>query len=252
MSDKPLVSVVIPLYNYARYVSDCLKSVLSQTHQNIEVIVIDDCSSDNPKKVIKPFLETDSRLQFHKNDSNRGVSFTRNRGIRMCEGSYICYIDADDMMTLKSIELRLAKLQASERIWVHGRVYDLINGKRVPDKSFHGIQKQYRSAMPKPVTRYAKSVHSQSVLVEREFFKILGMFEEDIHYGEEQDLWRRALAFGYHPEYVSDFVAVHRNHKQQTRFGKYRPRKEEWYKESERRLKIRLKNGITAENTILL
>jgi glycosyltransferase involved in cell wall biosynthesis len=248
----PKVSIVIALHNYARYVAETLRSIQKQTVKDWEVVIVDDASTDNPYPVVRPFL-SDSRFKFHSLSSNVGVSAARNIAIRRSEGSFIAFVDADDMLTKKSLALRLKALSKTKRLWVHGRVYNLKDGKLTPDTDFHNLWVEFNKQAPDPITKYSKSVHSQSVLVQREFYKKIGMFDEELRYAEEQDVWKRAVSFGYMPAYVSDFVAIYRYHKKQTRFQPgARELKKRCLKLSAERLALRLKEGINPTNTILL
>jgi glycosyltransferase involved in cell wall biosynthesis len=108
---KPKVSVIIPVYNVEKYLDHCINSILKNSYRNIEVIAVDDGSTDESGKVLKDYAQKDIRMKvIHK--SNGGVSSARNAGLDAVEGSYIMFIDADDWMEETAIE-RLVKL-ASE------------------------------------------------------------------------------------------------------------------------------------------
>lgn len=94
MNKKPLISVIVPCYNVEKYVGQCLESILSQSYENIEVLVINDGSTDNTEQMIKPFLNDDRIKYFFQN--NKGVSEARNTGLRVMKGEYICFVDSDD------------------------------------------------------------------------------------------------------------------------------------------------------------
>lgn len=100
--NKPLVSIVIPTYNYANYLPTAIKSCLQQTYGNLEIIVVDDGSTDNTTAVIEKFRE--SIRYIHQ--ANQGVSSARNRGLEEARGSFITFLDADDSFTTDSIEMR--------------------------------------------------------------------------------------------------------------------------------------------------
>lgn len=98
MSDsKQLVSVVIPAFNAESYLREAMDSVLCQSYDNIEVIIIEDCSTDNTLSLARDIEKTDSRVKVVQNDHNMGVSANRQRGIELSVGNYICWQDADDI-----------------------------------------------------------------------------------------------------------------------------------------------------------
>lgn len=107
-----LVSIVIPTYNRAHFVGETLNSVLAQTHQNWECIIVDDGSTDNTEDVIKKFLEKDKRFQFYKRPDDRvkGPNACRNYGFEKTKGDYINFFDDDDLMVTNRVELQLKNL----------------------------------------------------------------------------------------------------------------------------------------------
>ena len=90
------ISVVIPIYNVEKYLKKCLDSVINQTLKEIEIICIDDCSTDNSLSIIEQYIQFDDRIKLLKNDVNSGASYTRNKGINAANGEYIGFIDGDD------------------------------------------------------------------------------------------------------------------------------------------------------------
>ncbi len=99
MKNNPLISVIIPLYNNGNYIIDCLKSVSGQSYNNLEIIVINDGSTDNSGIQVEEYAEKEKRLRiFHQ--ENKGVSAARNKGIKNAKGSYISFIDSDDTINL--------------------------------------------------------------------------------------------------------------------------------------------------------
>lgn len=92
----PLVSVIVPNYNNARFIRECLESVVQQRYPRIEVVVCDDASTDDSVRVVSAMMQTDSRIKLICNEKNSGVSYTRHRAIEQAQGSYITTLDSDD------------------------------------------------------------------------------------------------------------------------------------------------------------
>lgn len=93
--DKPLISVIIPVYNVEEYLDECIQSIVNQTYQNLEIILIDDGSTDNSPQMCDAWKAQDSRIKvIHK--TNGGVSATRNAGLDIATGEYIGFVDSDD------------------------------------------------------------------------------------------------------------------------------------------------------------
>jgi glycosyltransferase involved in cell wall biosynthesis len=102
LNTKPLVSILLPIYNAAQYLKECLDSIFNQTYQNFEIIAIDDGSTDNPEFILQGFK--DSRLHYFKNESNLGVAKTLNKALKHANGEFIMRMDADDVILPNKIK----------------------------------------------------------------------------------------------------------------------------------------------------
>ena len=94
------ISVIIPVHNVEKYIGKCLGSIVSQTYKDLEIICIDDQSSDNSLKILTDFAQKDTRIKLIKQD-HKGVSAARNNGLNIATGEYISFIDSDDWIELK-------------------------------------------------------------------------------------------------------------------------------------------------------
>lgn len=113
----PIVSVIIPVYNAEDYVHQTIQSVLQQTFSDIELIVLNDGSTDASEKVILALQQTDKRIRYQYKP-NSGVSDTRNKGIALAQGKYIAFLDADDVWKPDNLEKKLQLLNTSGKQWV--------------------------------------------------------------------------------------------------------------------------------------
>ena len=102
------ISVIIPVYNTEKYLTQCLDSVINQTYKNLEIICVDDCSTDNSREVLQNYAQKDDRIKivYNKNNSKLGVS--RNNGFNIATGDYIHFLDSDDWMELNAYEKMVA------------------------------------------------------------------------------------------------------------------------------------------------
>lgn len=99
------ISVIIPVYNAEKYIGECLESILNQTFQDFEVIVVNDCSTDNSRQEVEKYLEKfDGRLQIYDNLKNSKAAVSRNRGLLLSRGEYVYFMDADDLLMLYGLE----------------------------------------------------------------------------------------------------------------------------------------------------
>jgi teichuronic acid biosynthesis glycosyltransferase TuaG len=102
-----LCSVIIPAYNSEKYIEKTLQSIINQTYREIEIIVINDCSSDSTSDIVKRFMEFDSRVILIDNDTNMGVSHSRNKAILSAKGEYIAFCDSDDYWDINKLEMQM-------------------------------------------------------------------------------------------------------------------------------------------------
>ncbi|HEY4195401.1 MAG TPA: glycosyltransferase [Mucilaginibacter sp.] len=109
MPDQPLVSVIIPLYNTGLYIEQCIRSILAQTWPDIEVIIVDDGSTDNSFEIAKKFEGEKVKLL---KQPNSGASIARNTGLRIAKGEYIQFMDADDLLSPNKIEEQVKRLKS--------------------------------------------------------------------------------------------------------------------------------------------
>lgn len=115
---EELVSVIMPIYNNEKFVFDAIKSILNQTHRNIELLICDDGSTDNSKKIIETF--DDERVQFYQNNVNKGYVYSVNRLFNLCQGDYITFQDSDDTSDVNRLEKQLKKFQDIKGLGICG------------------------------------------------------------------------------------------------------------------------------------
>ncbi|CAH8295319.1 glycosyltransferase involved in cell wall biosynthesis [Mariniflexile fucanivorans] len=113
---QPLVSIIIPTYNRARFIGETLDSVLAQTHLNWECIVVDDGSTDNTAEILEKYIEKDSRFQYHLRPTNyaKGGNGARNYGLDISNGEFVNWIDDDDIMDINKLSIQIASLLKSD------------------------------------------------------------------------------------------------------------------------------------------
>lgn len=111
--NEVLVSVIIPLYNNEKYILDCIRSVINQSYKNVEIIVVDDGSTDGGKKIVEG-INSDKITLFTQ--VNGGPSKARNKGIELCKGDWILFLDSDDCITTNAIKLLLEQLKNTSEL----------------------------------------------------------------------------------------------------------------------------------------
>lgn len=119
-NQTPLVSVLIPCYNCEKYVEEAVMSIIKQTYSNLEILVIDDGSTDNTKSILQKLTQKDSRIRYIKNEENLKLIKTLNKGLDLCNGKYIARMDADDISLPTRIEKQVDFFETHPEIGVVG------------------------------------------------------------------------------------------------------------------------------------
>lgn len=113
------ISIVLPLYNSENYISETIKSVLIQTYKDWELIIIDDCSTDNSIEVVKEIQKSEQRIRLIQLNSNSGAAIARNEGIKEAKGEFIAFIDSDDVWQPNKLELQLKVMEEENSTLCH-------------------------------------------------------------------------------------------------------------------------------------
>lgn len=121
-----LISVIMPIYNSAEYIEQSINSVLTQSYEKIELIIIDDSSTDNGVDIVKKIMDFDNRIQLILMPENQGAGSARNKGIDVANGRYIAFLDADDVWLPAKLEKQIAFMQ-SKNIGISFTSYRFIN-----------------------------------------------------------------------------------------------------------------------------
>ncbi|MFL1011274.1 glycosyltransferase family 2 protein [Flavisericum labens] len=185
----PYFSVVIPLYNKEKFIEDTLKSVLNQTFNDFEVIIVNDGSSDNSLSIVEQFKSEKIRLFTNK---NRGLSYTRNFGIKKAKSQYIGFLDADDLWANDFLETVYNSIKEHPQILVYAtKVKPFRNGKDVLTTKKNKFTKDI------VISDFASHIKFplglSSLVVKNTIFKEVGFFDETINYGEEHDFFIRCF-----------------------------------------------------------
>lgn len=110
---QELVSIITPSYNTAKYISKTIESIQKQTYQNWEIIIVDDCSTDETDKVVEPYL-IDNRIRYFKNEKNIGAAQSRNKALREAKGKWIAFLDSDDLWESEKLKKQLSFMQEND------------------------------------------------------------------------------------------------------------------------------------------
>lgn len=217
-----LVSIIVPTYNACEYIQQTISSVLFQTYHNWELLIIDDCSSDNTISIVKEFAESDPRIRYFSTNQNTGSpSQPRNIGIEQAKGDYIAFLDSDDIWLPNKLEEQLAFMQE------HGYDFVYSNYEKMSWDGKRGqrIVKVKESASYKDILK-TNEVPCLTVLLKRSLL-------DDVRFKSVPDedcvCWLDILKKGYRAYNTGKVHAVYREAKQSRSSNKFKMFKERWY-----------------------
>jgi glycosyltransferase involved in cell wall biosynthesis len=194
----PRVSVVIPVYNRATTIERAIRSVLSQSYENIELLVVDDGSIDDPASIVARFRSPAIRMLW--TNGRTGAAAARNLGIRHASGTLIAFLDSDDLWDERKVERQVACFRDGP-----GNLGAVYTGIRThhPDGSITQTLPEYRGELFKVLQWRNKVGGASTVMVKRAALDKVGLFDTTLPACEDWDLWARIAR-----EYPFDFVAV--------------------------------------------
>jgi glycosyltransferase involved in cell wall biosynthesis len=200
----PLVSVVMATYNMARFIREAIDSVFAQTYPNWELQVIDDGSTDETRTLVAPYL-SDPRVRYQYQE-NHGQTRAKNTGIRASRGDFIGFLDADDLWLPKKLELQLDLFRHNPSAAIVYSPYFCIDTDRIPLPTH--IPRLFRGQISGRLL-IENCVGFCSVLVKRQCFDTLGVFDETYRMGIDYELWLR-FSTRYRFDYLREPTALYR------------------------------------------
>jgi len=184
INQAPKVSVILPTYNRAYIIEKSIQSVLNQTYQDFEIIVIDDGSIDNTEEIIKELQEKDNRIRYLRLNINKGASHARNEGIKIAQGEYITFQDSDAEWMPEKLEKQIKAIENNLKI-IYTGLWRIEGGNKyyIPDKYIS----QKEGYIYKKLLK-GGFVDTVSLMVNKECFKKVGVFDENLPLHQDWDL----------------------------------------------------------------
>ncbi len=208
----PKVSVIIPTYNYGKYIDKAIDSVLAQTYQNFEIIVVDDGSTDNTEEIVLGRYKDNVRYFYQE---NRGAPAARNSGTKRVRGRYLVFLDADDFLHHEYLQKMVAGLNSSKEAgWIYCRWQYVDTKGNIQESAFSNTPFAYRKKLRGNIFMEMLSgslICCCAVLIKSECVEEVGGFDERLTAFQDYDLWLR-IARRYEVEYIDDvlaFVTLH-------------------------------------------
>lgn len=203
---SPLVSVVTATYNMGNYIEEAVVSVLNQTYDNFQYIIIDDGSTDNTREVLDSYLK-DPRVEYYYQE-NMGQTVAKNNGIRKSKGDYICFLDSDNIWDLNKLKIQTDTFKTINPeykiIYTHQHFIDE-KGDYIGSPDI----KRYSGNITEQLL-FDNFVTFNTVMVKRECFEESGLMDEDLKRSIDYELWLR-FSLKYDFYYLSEMTTYYRH-----------------------------------------
>jgi glycosyltransferase involved in cell wall biosynthesis len=217
------VSIIIPSFNYGKFLGETILNLQEQIHQNWEAIIVDDGSTDNTEKILLPYLKADRRLLYFRQE-NKGVSAARNLGLQYATGDFVQFLDADDLLSKSKLTKQLDFFEKHPNVdicYVDNHYF--LDGD--PDIWFPDIEMKGKTWMPKLIGKGAAAVHTliqnnisviSSPLVRSNVFQKIGGFDTEIAHTEDWKFWFQCALADFSIHYLHDpeaytLIRIHGN-----------------------------------------
>jgi glycosyltransferase involved in cell wall biosynthesis len=203
---NPLISIIIPTYNVEKYIKETLNSVINQSYNNFEVLVIDDSSTDSTAEEIKRIAKSDGRISYYKIEHAGRPSVPRNYGISKSSGEYVAFLDADDIWTRDKLKDQIRFLQKYPNLIFVYSMSVTFGNVNVFSPYYEVLPLLNKAATTNgELILKGNSITCSSVMVRKEYLQKTGGYDEDpnLKAVEDYDLWLRLSelgAFGFIPK----------------------------------------------------
>lgn len=203
-----LLSVLVAVYNGEQYIKECIESIINQTFTDLEIIVIDDASTDNTASIVKSIK--DERIFIYTNEKNSGPFVSANTGLALAKGKYIARLDADDVSHRDRFEKQIEFLEKTgyELVGSNLQIIDE-NGK----KTNQIINPETHEENVGNIL-FANSIAHSSVMFSRDFVNKIGGYSTEFNKAQDYDLWLKIIAAGGRVYNLQDFLIDYRVHSQ--------------------------------------
>jgi glycosyltransferase involved in cell wall biosynthesis len=190
--NNPLVSVLIPCYNVEKYVEESINSILKQTYTNLQIVAINDCSTDRTGEILRELAGKDSRMEVVDNDENMKLIKTLNKGITLCRGEYIARMDADDISLATRIEKEVAFLENNPGHDIVSTLFYAFRSDNPGRRYFH--HSPLRDEELRAYLLFKSGVCHPASMIRKRVFTELGLsFETEYLHVEDYALWSKAV-----------------------------------------------------------
>lgn len=217
-----LVSIIIPVYNSEKFIDDTIKTVQNQTYKNWELILVNDCSTDNGINIIKKYIDKDERMKLINLEQNSGTATARNVGIKNAEGRYITFLDADDLWDKEKLEKQVKFMQKENYAFTFTG-YQFTNelGEPTGKKVYVPSSITYKQAL-KNTTISTITVMFDTDVIDKKLLYMPNVKSEDTA------TWWQILKKGYTAYSINEILSYYRRYNSSKSANKLKAVKQVW------------------------
>ena len=215
------VSVIIPVYNAARFLDRTLNSIFAQTYKNIEIVLVDDCSKDESAEIIAQYKKENPGIVYHLQETNQGAAVARNTALELAKGRYVAFLDSDDMWYPEKIEKQLRLMKEKDAAFCYTAIEMVNNGDEVIKKKRKVKEKiNYRFLL------HNTMIATSSVLIDR---KQTGDFRMPLRRGgQDYATWLMLLRDGTVAYGINEALVKYRVGNSSLSSNKFKSIKQVW------------------------
>lgn len=222
--ERPLVSIVVPVYNAEKFLADTIGSVQTQTYDNWELLLVDDCSSDKSVGIIEKYQKDDKRIKLISMKHNSGAALSRNAGIDKATGQYLAFLDADDLWAKNKLETQIAFMQKNDYAFTY-------TDYEFADES--GISTGKRVVVPSSIT-YRKALKNHIIWTSTVIVDLMKVSKDiasmpDVRRGQDAATWWKILRHVGSAYGINEVLSFYRRTTASLSANKLKAMKRTWY-----------------------
>lgn len=204
---NPLISIIMPAYNAAPYIAEAIESIINQSYTNWELLIGDDCSTDNTKTVIQPYL-SDERIKLFENEQNSSSPVTCNKLFRASKGEFITLLDADDMAAPERLQLQLNAFINNPTVGLVGTAYNIVD---LQGNLIERVQKPLSNSEIRANITHKNTFCGATIMIRRKVYETVGGYREFFKNYSYQDYdWAYLISDHFECMNLPDYLYFYR------------------------------------------
>lgn len=221
--NEDLVSIVVPVYNCEKFIDYTIKTVLNQTYQNWELLLVDDCSTDNSISIINGYVAEDNRIKLIKLEKNSGAAVARNEGMKNAKGKYIAFLDSDDLWNENKLEKQINFMKKNKYVFTY-------TGYEFADEEGNKLDKIVK--VPEQLT-YKQALKNTTIFTSTVIFDVQELGKElikmpNVRRGQDTATWWKVLKTGIIAYGLDESLSMYRRSNNTLSSNKVKALKRTW------------------------